>query len=134
MNDPSSSTGNDTSFALSWHIPGRVMYLRINGDYRVEDSRQVNAAIIEELDQSPDDLVLLIDATVMNRPYHFDQIRATQTYKDHWKLQSIYVVTKDRLVKLALIIIFNISRAHLHLFDDFDEARTILNMQINRSH
>lgn len=100
---------------LSWYSPGKVMCLRISGDYAVEDSRQFNAAIIEELDQSPDDLVLLIDATEMNRPYHFDQIRATQTYKDHRKLKRIYIAAGDHLVKLALMIIFNLSRAQLHV-------------------
>lgn len=132
MNDLSSSTGTDTSVALSWHVPGRVMCLRINGDYRVEDSRQVNAAIIEELDQSQDDLVLLIDATVMNRPYHFDQIRATQTYKDHRKLKYIYIAAGDRLVKLALMIIFNLSRAHLNVCDDIDSAAKLINVHVDR--
>lgn len=108
------------------------MCLRISGDYAVEDSRQFNAAIIEELDQSPDDLVLLIDATEMNRPYHFDQIRATQTYKDHRKLKRIYIAAGDRLVKLALMIIFNLSRAQLHVCDDIDAVHDLIRLHGNR--
>lgn len=116
---------------LSWYVPGKVLRLYIPGDYSLEDSRFVNALILRELDQSQDDLILLIDATQMNRPYNFDQIRATQTYQNHPKLKYIYTATADRVVKLGMLIIFNISRAQLHLADTIDEADRLLNTRLN---
>lgn len=131
MSNLSSTIESHTASDLSWYFPGKAICLRISGDYTLEYSRQVNSTIIEELEQSQEDLILLIDATAMNRPYNFDQIRATQIYMDHQKLKHIYVVTKDRLVKLAMMIVFNVSRAHLHLVDNVDKVDTILQRQIN---
>lgn len=132
MSDPLSTAESCTHPELSWYLPGKVMCLHISGDYTLEDSRQINATIIEELEHRQEDLVLVIDAMKMNRPYHFDQIRATQTYMDHQHLKHIYAVTTDRVVKLALMIIFNISRAHLHLFDDMKAVNAALTNHFNR--
>lgn len=117
---------------LSWYLPGKVMCLRISGDYALEDSTRINAAIIEELEQSPNDLSLLIDATEMTRPYHFSQLRTTQNYKDHHRLQHLYIVTGDRLVKLALMIIFNVSRAQLILCDGIAAAHKRINLHFGQ--
>lgn len=126
MSDLLSTAGSCTHSKLSWYLPDKVIYLHISGDYTLEDSRQVNTAIIEELEHRQEDLVLVIDAMEMNRPYNFDQIRSTQTYMNHQNLKHIYAVTTDRVVKLALMIIFNISRAQLYLFDDIKAVNTAL--------
>ncbi|MBL8131331.1 MAG: hypothetical protein JNL42_05705 [Anaerolineae bacterium] len=132
MSDPTLAVQSRAHAELFWHMPGKVMCLRITGDYTLEHSREINATLTDELDQCHDELVLLIDAAAMNRPYHFDQIRTSQTYRDHPRLKHIYVATKDRLVKLALMIIFNISRAHLHVCDDVNAAEIQIDQHLQR--
>jgi hypothetical protein len=118
---------------LSWYFPGKAMRLRISGDYPLESSLKINSAIIEELEKSQGDLTLLIDATEMNRPYNFDQIRGSQSYMDHQNLRHICIVTRDRLVKLAMMVIFNTSRAQLHMFDNVQKVDAFLHRHINAS-
>jgi hypothetical protein len=69
----------------------------------------------------------------MNRPYNFNEIRAAQTYMDHRQLKNIYVATNDRLVKLAMMVIFNMGRAYLHVFDDLEKATLLLQRQLSGS-
>lgn len=117
-------------YQLRWHTPNKALLLTIEGEYTLENAREVNRMVTHELDQSSIPLAILIDAIRMNRPYNFHDMRAVQTYMDHRQLKHIYVATNDRLVKLAMMVIFNLSRAHLHLFDDVDKAQWILQRYI----
>lgn len=115
------------AYELSWYAPHVALYLRIEGNYSLQEAQEVNSLLLPELDHSPDNLVLVLDATNWQHPINLDQIRNSQTYKDHPKLKHIYVVAKDDSAALATQIIFNISRACLHVFDDVDTVETVLN-------
>jgi chromosome condensin MukBEF MukE localization factor len=86
--------------------------------------------VTRELDQSNAQLSILIDVRKMRRPVNFVNIRATQTFMDHRKLQHIYVAASDRLVKLSMIVIFNLGKAYLHMFDDLENATLLLQRQL----
>ena len=113
-------------YKLSWHIPGKVLSLSLSGNYSLDAAKEVNRRINNELDKSQTPLLLLIDAVKMDRPYHFDSIRAVQTYMDHQNLKQIYVVAADRVVKLSMLVIFNLSRARLQLCDNVEKANKLL--------
>lgn len=128
LNEFTLTIGSGLSWELTWYHPGRVMSLKIIGDYTIEDSRQVNSLITDKLEESREDMVLLIDASEMIRPYYFNEIRSSQTYKDHLRLKHIYVVTADNVVKLAMMIIFNYCRANFHISENFHKLNTNLQM------
>lgn len=119
------------AYKLSWHVPERVLFLSLSGDYTVEDAKEVNRLITLELDRSQQPLSILIDVTEMNRPVNFVSIRAVQTYMRHRNLQHIYIAASDRLVKLAMIVIFNLGWAYLHTFDDMENATLLLQRQLD---
>ena len=118
------------AYELSWHIPGKVMLLSLSGEYSLEDAKAVNLSIMDELARSRVPLMLLIDAAQMARPLNFQELRATQTYMDHGNLKRIVVVAHDRLVKLAMMVIFNLGHAYFSLCDDFAKANTICQREL----
>ena len=93
--------------------------------------KEVNRLILDQLQQADKQLSVLIDAMALNRPYNFSEIRAVQTFMDHDKLAHIYVGAGDRVVRLAMMVIFNFSRAYLHLYDSVDKVNTVLARQLN---
>jgi hypothetical protein len=119
------------AYKLSWHVPDRVLFLSLSGDYTVEDAKEVNRLITLELDRCQEPLSILMDVTEMNRPVNFVSIRAVQTYMRHRNLQHIYIAASDRLVKLAMVVIFNLGWAYLHTFDDMENATLILQRQLD---
>lgn len=118
------------TYTLSWHESNKALWLTLSGDYLLEEAKEVNRLILEELDQSQTSLLLLIDATDMNRSYRFSDIRTVQTFMDHLKLKAIYVAADDRLVKLSMMIIFNLSRASFYMCDNVDKAVLMLQKQL----
>ena len=119
------------AYELNWHVPDKVLFLRLSGDYLLDDAREVNRLITKELDARQEALSLLIDVTEMNRPVNFVGIRTVQTYMQHRNLQHIYIAASDRLVKLAMIVIFNLGWAYLHMFDDLEKATLGLQKQFD---
>lgn len=117
---------DEMSYELGWHVPGKVLSLSLSGTYTPENAKEVNQLITDKLDQSKSPILLLIDAMKMDRPFHFDSIRALQTYMDHRNLKHIYIVTNDKIVKLSMLVIFNLSRARLHMFDNVEKANRML--------
>ena len=114
------------SYELGWHVPGKVLSLSLSGTYTPENAKEVNQLITDKLDQSQSPILLLIDALNMDRPFHFASIRSLQTYMDHRNLKHICIVTDDKIVKLSMLVIFNLSRARLHMFDNVEKANKML--------
>ncbi len=114
--------GLKMSYELSWHIPDKVLLLRLDGDYTVEDAKRVNESVTQILDHSSTSLMLLIDARTMNRSYAFQQIRSAQSFVDHIRLKQAAVVTNDQIVKLAMLVIFGWGRCNLTLFATIEHA------------
>ena len=96
---------------LSWKLPGQVMTLNINGHYAIDEAQAINQIITDELEKTSGGLMLVIDASDMKRPVNFEMIRASQTFMDHEKLTMLIVVAKDKLIRLSLMVIFNLTKA-----------------------
>lgn len=118
------------TYELTWHESKKALWLTLSGDYLLEEAKALNQEILDELEKSQTPLLILIDATHMNRSYRFSDIRTAQTFMDHLKLKAIYVATNDRLVKLSMLIIFNLSRASLYVCDDVEKATLMLQKQL----
>ncbi|QPC83286.1 hypothetical protein G4Y79_02605 [Phototrophicus methaneseepsis] len=117
-------------YQLTWQVDDKVLLLALRGTYTLEEAAEANRLILDKLKQSQSPLILLIDATKMNRPYNFSDLRSVQTYMDDHHLKHIYVAADDRLVKLAMMVIFNLSRAYLHVCRDVEQANVLLNKQL----
>lgn len=126
MNLPEPEIDEMQSFDLSWYEENRVMLLTLRGDYTVADAKAVNDQITEVLDSSDTPLILMIDAAQMSRPFNFQRIRVLQAYMNHDNLKHIVVVSMDKLVTLAMMVIFNMGRAYLHLYTSHHEAENAL--------
>ena len=120
------------AYELSWYVADKVLMLSVVGDYTLQDARLANQLIVEKLSQSRSPLLLLIDACKMRRPYNFQELRATQAYMDHNMLKRIVVVADDRLVMLAMMVIFNLGHAYLSMFNNFDKADTFLEREVSK--
>lgn len=120
------------AYELSWYAPDKVLQLTISGDYTLQDAYRVDELIIGELEKSPAPLLLVIDARAMKRPYNFKELRGAQTYMHHDNLKRIISIADDRIVMLAMITIFNLGRAALIMFNDFNKASTFLERQAAR--
>lgn len=110
------------SYNLIWHIQNEALLLTLSGDYPIHEAKTVNNLILDELEQTQTPLSLLINAMQLNRLYNFADIRSVQTFMDHPMLKNILVASDDRLVKLAMMVIFNLSRANLYICDDWEQA------------
>ncbi len=131
MSNAGTDLAYNTSYTLNWHTPGKVLQLTLSGDYPVEEAQEVNDVILSVLTKTNSPHFLLIDATQMTRPRNFKAIRAVQNYMDHRQLKHIYVVTTDNLVKLAMMVIFNLSRATLHMSNDTMRANRMMARHLN---
>lgn len=116
-------------YVLSWYIPDKVMMLCVHGDYTAEEAADVNRQIMDALDHSAGRLSLLIDAQQMGRPREFQEIRALQTYMNHPRLTHVYAVAADRVVRLALLVIFNLARAQFMLVDNLAHAERAMGVR-----
>ncbi|MBC8099598.1 MAG: hypothetical protein H7Y11_09150 [Armatimonadetes bacterium] len=119
------------AYEVSWHIPDKILLLRLSGDYTLDEGREVDTLLLKALNDSPTNMGVLIDARAMNRPYNFQAIRDTQTYMNHRHASYIFVVASDRIIKLAMLVIFNLSHAYLITFDDFEAAQTRIQRQLS---
>lgn len=109
-------------YQLSWHLPDQVLALSLSGEYTLPEAEEVNDFVGRELKRVKRPITLLIDATHMERPHNFQELRAAQTYMYHRYLDHIMVASNDKVIKLAMMIIFNMSRAYFTVFDSLDQA------------
>lgn len=110
------------SYELSWRSKNALMLLEISGNYTVAEAIEVNRMILEELDKSNNQFAVLIDASEMARSFDFRSIRNVQSFMNHDNLTNILVASRDRSIRLTMLVIFRLSKARLHLFEDLEEA------------
>lgn len=114
------------AYKLTWQIPRKALLLTLSGEYTLANAKEVNQQITDLLDENNSAAILLIDATAMKPSYGFDQIRASQKYMDHPKMKTILVASKEKLVTLSMMIIFNAGRASFQHFDNLEKATRTL--------
>jgi hypothetical protein len=111
---------------LDWYRPGKVLRLTVHGEYTAQAADEMDARITAELERAERPLYLLIDANDMAAPHNFRQIREAQRCMNHPRLSHILVLAEQRVVKLALMVIFNAGRANLKLLAGQEELDRIM--------
>ncbi|HEX2622287.1 MAG TPA: STAS/SEC14 domain-containing protein [Phototrophicaceae bacterium] len=112
---------------ISWYIPDRVLHLRLIDEITLDDFQQINAEVEEHMREHGKRLAIVIDVNATRRvSYNVEQIRASQRYALDPSLDWILVVGNNKLLRLTMIVVFNLARAPLQLFQNLDEARAFL--------
>lgn len=118
-------TLNTNKFGISWYVHQRVIYVSLSPAMSVENFMVANERVTDMLNSVPLQAALIIDATDMEaRLLDWTSVRMTQKYGDHPNLQAIFVVLPEsnRVVRLMMLILFNLARAPLHMCTSLHEV------------
>lgn len=119
-------------YSVEWHIPDRVLLLSLTGIVTVDDAIQSNREIEQALQETTNDIFLLIDAQGMRASVPFERIRQEQTFVTNPRLQAIYVVATSKLTRLLLTVVFFATTATFRLFDNIEQAERFLQRHLDR--
>lgn len=113
------------SYQLTWQLPGQVAVLRYGADADMETFAAANDALITILEQAAQPIVLLLDISAVNpHSVAWERTKATQTYMFHRRLSTVLVIGagNKRLLRLMVLVLFNLSTATLKFLDSPAEA------------
>jgi hypothetical protein len=111
------------AYKLSWYIPYQVLCLSLEGELKDHELQAMNTEVVKILSNRQTPLNLLIDAANLKASaYTAQQLRETQTYINHPKLEGTVVVANGKLGHLVTFIAFGSGQAHLAQFDNFRQA------------
>lgn len=117
------------TYELDWYVPDQILQLRLMGQPALHQFQRLNQEIIQALDEAQNDLWLMVDVQGLSHMLPgWETIRTSQTYMYHPRLTFIVIVTdrRNRLVRLMMMILYNLSRAGLKIFDSWDDAARFL--------
>ena len=114
-------------YTLSWHMQEKLIDLRLEGQLSVNEMKTISQDVMNILDDSQEKMHLLIDAMKFQSSYHTaDQLRNTQKYMDHSRLDFAVLVTDNKLNRLTTLMAFCMARVPLMQFDSFSKAKQYL--------
>lgn len=117
------------SFDIFWYIPHRVLYVRLSSQTEAGVFETINRQIVQEFQQHPGASFLIIDVSDFSPTIMaWNQIRASQNYLNLNNLEVVLVMgkSKDRLIRLIMLMLFNLSRAGVSFFENRDAVNTFL--------
>jgi hypothetical protein len=86
-----------------------------------------NQHTIALLDKAERNLTLMIDASALTAGYTTaDNLRTTQQYRDHPKLEAIVVIANNKLNRLITLLAYCTARARFVQFNSREEAQTFM--------
>ncbi len=117
------------AFQVFWQAPHRVLCVKLEGAMSLDDFIQINQAVNDHLGDETTNrsVALLVDITrPANTRERFEQLKASQTYILRRDLKFILVVGNNKLMRLMMLLIFNLSKPSLRFFDNMAPALTFL--------
>jgi hypothetical protein len=114
-------------FTFTWYAVGEALQLDISGSLSLDEMKHINQRTIELLSGSEGKVVLVIDVSGLVAGYATaDQLRTTQRYTDHPKLDTLVVVASSKLNRLITLLAFNLSRASFLQYSNLESAYAYL--------
>ncbi|HLU08062.1 MAG TPA: hypothetical protein VK003_00210 [Oceanobacillus sp.] len=114
-------------FTFSWYAVGEALQLDLSGNISPDEMQVINQHVADLLAESKRKIVLLIDASALVAGYSTaDQLRATQRYVDHPKLDALLVVATSKLNRLITLLAFNLVRPTFIQFSNRESAYAYL--------
>ncbi len=123
------------AYRVYWHIPHQMLCMELEGNLTLDDFQNLDRAILALLgNEAPDrQLMLLVDITrPATTPRDFARLRASQTYLLRFDLKFILVAGSNKLMRLMMLLTFNLCRPSVRFFDNIDEALKIAQI-LNRA-
>ena len=116
-----SERDSQVSYTLSWQVPGRVLYLALDGQLTVDELHAINQDVVRVLDRQQSKLNIIIDTRQFQSGYQtVEHLRATQHYMDHPLVDSILVVADNKLNRLISLLTFSLSQAKFVQFNSME--------------
>lgn len=114
-------------YQISWLVPSKVLHLHLRDEVSLEDFQAINKQVQLYTAEADQRFALVVDMIHTRRvSYNVEQIRASQQYAQDSRLDWILVVSSNKLLRLTMMVIFNLARAPLQLFQTVDEVKTFL--------
>lgn len=111
------------------HLAG-LLRLELHGHISVGDFQTLNDTVIDYIEHSSGSSYLLMDMSeTESLPFYIEQVRASQTFPQHPRLKSIYIVSTNKLHRLAMLVLFSLAPARVHLCDSEVEALRLLQIR-----
>lgn len=102
---------------------GDILHLNIYDTLYVDEMLVINEEVTEILNQLDRKIILLMDLSSLNAGYSTaDQLRRTQEYVHHLQLDSLIVISKNKLNRLISILAFSLARVPSFQFDNKERA------------
>lgn len=119
------------TYDLSWQIQDKVIYLRITEKTTFPDYPEINQQILDMLNRVRQAVYLILDLSAIKpTTLPWDQLRLTQRYTEHMWLKHVLIIgnPEDRLLRLMMLVLFNMSTAQLNFYKSLSEARDFLKL------
>jgi hypothetical protein len=114
---------------IYWQIPQQVLCVELEEVVSLDDFIQINREVNDLLgaETMNRNVTLLVDITRPgNTAQNVAQLKYSQTYVSRRDLKFILVVGKNKLMRLMLLLLYNLCRPSLRFFDDMEPALTFL--------
>jgi hypothetical protein len=112
------------SYELKWYAVEKVLRLDLENGLSLDEMKLANQRTVDILDKAEQKLTLLIDVSALAAGYTTpDNLRSTQSYRDHPKLDTIVIVANNKLNRLITLLAFHSSRARFIQFSSGEEAQ-----------
>jgi hypothetical protein len=123
-----------------WHVPQQILGLELEGDLSLDHFDRINEDITNHLNGcGGDQHILLVDITrPATVPRLFARLKASQTYTVRNDVRFILVAGNNKLMRLMMMLTFNLCRPTLIFFDtvelalDFAARKQALQSRMNR--
>lgn len=114
-------------YQLGWYKNTQVILLKLDDKLQTPELHRANQDVLAVLDASDMKKSILIDVTHFVANYQsMDELRNTQTYANHPRLDSIFVVTDNKLNRLITLVAFSRARAKFFQFVNLEFADKML--------
>ncbi len=112
---------------ISWMNPPSVLHLKLEGTVKQSDYTEISTSITDALDEKNQNVALVIDIIdTKGVPFPNENIRAMQTFTRHPHLKWIIIVGENKLIRLMLMLTFNISKVNLSTFNTYEQVESYL--------
>jgi len=115
------------AYQISWMNPPSVLHLKLEGTVKQQDYAEISNSLTKAMDEGSEQIALVIDIIeTKGVPFPNENIRAMQTFTRHPHLKWIILVGENKLIRLMLMLTFNISKLNLSAFNTYEQVETYL--------
>lgn len=114
-------------YSLTWQVPASIMHLRLIDQITLSDFVEIDLAVSSQLEQCDPYAILLVDIShARSLPIAIEQIRSSQNYARDPRLKWLLIIGMNKLVRLTLLVVFNLSRANIQFFSTEGDAQNFI--------